>query len=235
MGAGAGAAGGTGAAVRGAPFALASGAEARVSNTGAPLAVVCVNGGQGRAVPGTWSATLEWLVDRLAPVFADVAFTEVRYRVRSWKHLPSCIEDARSALDAAVAGGARRCALLGFSMGGAVALGVVAHPAVTTMIGLAPWLPRQLPVDGLRGRRLAVRHGALDRYLPGVPGVHPRSSRAGSERARAIGVDTDYALIPGSLHAVALRAPWGAPVALPQAGAWLAFVADELERFRAAA
>lgn len=227
----AGAAGAT--AVRGAPFPLASGAEARVSNVGASLGVVCVNGGQGRAVPGTWSATLEWLVDRLAPRFADVAFTEVRYRVRSWKQLPACVEDARAALDATVAGGARRCALLGFSMGGAVALGVAAHPAVTTVIGLAPWLPRQLPVDGLLGRRLAVRHGALDRYLPGVPGVHPKSSREGAERARAIGVETDYALIPGSLHAVALRAPWGAPVALPQAAAWLDFVADELERFRA--
>ena len=230
-----GAGGTAGAAVRGAPFPLASGAEARVSNAGASLGVVCVNGGQGRAVPGTWSATLEWLVDRLAPRFADVAFTEVRYRVRSWRQLPSCIEDARAALDAAVGGGARRCALLGFSMGGAVALGVAAHPAVTTVVGLAPWLPRQLPVDGLLGRRLAVRHGALDRFLPGVPGVHPKSSLAGTERARAIGVETDYALIPGSLHAVALRAPWGVPVALPQAATWLAFVADEVERFCAAA
>lgn len=235
VGAGAGAAGGTGAAVRGAPFGLASGAEARVANAGAALAVICVNGGQGRAVPGTWSATLEWLVDRLAPRFGDVEFIEVRYRVRSWKHVPSCIEDARAALDVAVARGARRCALLGFSMGGAVALGVAAHPAVTTMIGLAPWLPRQLPVESLLGRRLAVRHGALDRYLPGVPGVHPKSSREGAERARAIGVETDYALIPGSLHAVALRAPWGAPVALPQSAAWLAFVSAEVERFRAAA
>ena len=235
MGVGAGVSAGAGAAARGAPFALASGAEARVSNTGASLGVVCVNGGQGRAAPGTWSATLEWLVDRLAPRFPDIAFSEVRYRVRSWKHLPSCIEDARAALDAVVADGARRCALLGFSMGGAVALGVAAHPAVTTVIGLAPWLPRQLPVDGLHGRRLAVRHGALDRYLPGVPGVHPQSSRDGTARARAIGVETDYALIPGSLHAVALRAPWGAPVALPQSAAWLAFVAAEVERFRAAA
>lgn len=213
-------------------YPLATGAEARVTNPGAGIAVVCVNGGQGRAVPGTWSATLEWLVTRLAPRFPDVAFHEVRYRVRSWKHLPSCIEDGRAALDAAVARGASRCALLGFSMGGAVALANAGHHAVDTMIGLAPWMPDQLPVEPLRGRRLAVRHGALDRYLPGIPGVHPSSSRAGSERARALGVDVDYALVPGSLHAVALRAPWGVPVALPKAPDWLAFVSAEVERFR---
>ena len=216
----------------GAPIDLARGAEARVTNPGGALAVVCVNGGQARAVPGTWSATLEWLVGRLAPRFPEIAFYEVRYRVRSWKQLGRCNEDASDALAAAVAAGARRIALLGFSMGGAVSLAVAAHPAVDTVIGLAPWLPKELPIEVLQGRRLAVRHGALDRYLPGVPGVHPSNSRAGAERARAIGVDTDYALIPGSLHAVALRAPWGRPVALLQSGAWLDFVAVELERFR---
>lgn len=213
-------------------YPLASGAEARVTNAGAGLALVCVNGGQGRSVPGTWSATLEWLVTRLAPRFPEIAFHEVRYRVRSWKRLDSCVDDAGAAVDAALAAGARRCALLGFSMGGAVCLAVAAHPAVDTMIGLAPWLPSQLAVDTLRGRRLAVRHGALDRYLPGVPGVHPSSSRKGAERAAAIGVDTDYALIPGSLHAVALRAPWGRPLPLLQSREWLRFVGDELERFR---
>jgi dienelactone hydrolase len=197
--------------------------------------VVCVNGGQRGVVPGTWSATLEWLVDRLAPAFPDVAFMEVRYRYRSWNRLESCVEDARAALDAAVARGAQRCALLGFSMGGAVALSVAGHPSVTAMIGLAPWLPRQLPVETLVGRRLAIRHGALDRYLPGVPGVHPRSSAAGAARAGALGVETEYSLIPGSLHAVALRPPWGGrPIALPRADEWLRFVSDEVARFRAA-
>ena len=206
----------------------------RVTNAGAPVAVVCVNGGQGRAVPGTWSATLEWLVAHLAPGFPDVAFHEVRYRVRSWRHLPRCIEDGRAALDGAAAGGARRVGLLGFSMGGAVALALAGHEAVRSYIGLAPWMPDQLPVEPLRGRRVAIRHGALDRYLPGIPGVHPASSRAGAERARALGIDVDYALVPGSLHAVALRAPWGEPVPLLRSAEWHAFVAGEVERLRAA-
>jgi len=70
---------------------LVSGAEARVTNRGAPRAVVCVNGGTGREVPGTWSASLEWLVRRLAPEFPELAFVEVRYRIKSWKRLTWCI------------------------------------------------------------------------------------------------------------------------------------------------
>ena len=157
----------------------------------------------------------------------------MRYRVRSWKRLDLCIEDATAAIEAAVAQGVHRVALLGFSMGGAVALATAGHQAVDTVIGLAPWLPRQLPIENLLGRRLAVRHGALDRYLPGIPGVSPTSSREGAERARAIGVDTEYALIPGSLHAVALRSRWGGrrPVPLLRSGDWLAFVRDEVARF----
>lgn len=205
-----------------------------MSNGGAPAAVVCVNGGQGRAVPGTWSATLEWLVAQLAPRFPDVAFHEVRYRVRSWRRLASCIEDGRAAIDGAVAGGARRVGLLGFSMGGAVALALAGHEAVRAYTGLAPWMPDQLPVEPLRGRRVAIRHGALDRYLPGIPGVHPATSRAGAERARALGIEVDYALVPGSLHAVALRAPWGEPVPLLRSAEWLAFVAGEVEALRGA-
>ena len=48
---------------------LASGAEARISNGRHEQMVVCVNGGQSREVPGTWSTSLRWLVARLAPSF----------------------------------------------------------------------------------------------------------------------------------------------------------------------
>ncbi|HEY4345942.1 MAG TPA: hypothetical protein VGM80_00005, partial [Gaiellaceae bacterium] len=77
---------------------LSSGAAMRL--TGAPSArtVICVNGGQAAEVPGTWSATLEWLVRRMAPRFPGIAFAEVRYRTKSWKRLEDCIEDARAAI-----------------------------------------------------------------------------------------------------------------------------------------
>ena len=90
---------------------------------------MCVNGGSGREVPGTWSATLEWLVRRLAPEFPSISFLEVRYRIKSWKQLGWCIEDCRAAMSLAVEDGAEELALLGFSMGGAVAISAADHPA----------------------------------------------------------------------------------------------------------
>jgi dienelactone hydrolase len=212
------------------PDRLPTGAEIRFSGAPMGLAVVCVNGGQGAEVPGTWSASIEWLVERLAPAFPSVRFAEVRYRVKSWNRLDLCIEDTRAAIDAA---GARRTLLVGFSMGGAVAVSAAAHPSVTGVLGLAPWLPDRLDLMPLRGRTLTVLHGDLDRWLPGIPGVSPSSSRTGFERARGLGVDGSYTVIPGAVHGMALRAPWGALVPLPRAGRWAELAARELRAFQA--
>jgi pimeloyl-ACP methyl ester carboxylesterase len=211
---------------------LRTGAELRVSGTaGAALAVVCVDGGQGGEVDGTWSASIEWLVRRLAPRFPQLAFGEVRYRIKSWTRLDWCVDDATAAVEAV---GAERTLLLGFSMGGAVAVRAAGAPSVETVLGLAPWLPDRLSLEPLRGRRLRILHGSLDRWLPGIPGVSPASSRRGFDRALALGVEGEYTLIPGALHGIALRAHWGRPVALPRAGTWARLVAGELERFQAA-
>lgn len=210
---------------------LGSGAEARV--TGRPIrgSVVCVNGGQRALVEGTWSATLEWLVGRLAPRFPELAFVEVRYRIKSWERLGDCIEDARAAIDAA---GSDRVCLLGFSMGGAVSIGAADDPRIREAIGLAPWIPERLGVATLYGKRLTVIHGSLDRWLPGIPGVSPAGSRVGFERALAAGAEGTYTLVPGAVHGVALRAPWGV-TPLPRARRWLQLVGAELARFQSAA
>jgi dienelactone hydrolase len=211
---------------------LASGAEMRLTGPPGARAVVCVNGGQSAEVPGTWSASLEWLVKALAPRFPNRSFAEVRYRIKSWKRLDLCGEDAWSAVDAAVAAGATDCALVGFSMGGAVAVRAAQHPAVSAVIGLAPWLPDRLELDALDGKRLAVIHGAFDAYLPGLPGVSPRLSRRGFERALARGVEATYTLIPGALHGIAVRGPTGRVYPLPRARRWARLLAAELELFR---
>jgi dienelactone hydrolase len=200
----------------------------RVTNPIGDLAVVCVNGGQQRPVEGTWSASLEWLVGRLAPSFPDIAFAEVRYRVKSWNRMGMCVEDTLAALEAMCRAGAARCVLLGFSMGGAVAIRAAGHHSVAEVYGLAPWIPDRLDLSGLDGRRLVVWHGALDAYLPGIPGVSPANSRHGFERARARGVEGSYTLIPGALHGIALRAHWGRPLPLPRAGRWAELIAREL-------
>jgi pimeloyl-ACP methyl ester carboxylesterase len=211
-------------------FELASGAEARMSNPGSPLAVVCVNGGQRAEVEGTWSASLEWLVDRLAPRFPELSFVEVRYRVKSWERLGLCVEDARAAVAAAAP---ERCLLLGFSMGGAVAATAAADERVTGVLGLAPWLPDRLDLGPLRGKRLDVLHGSLDRWLPGIPGVSPASSRRGFDRALLAGARGEYRLLRGALHGIAVRARRGRSLPLPRARAWERAVAERLAAFQA--
>lgn len=204
---------------------LDTGAEARLRNEAAPLAVVLLNGGSANAVPGTWSATSELLAEELGPRFPELAFAEIRYRIKTWNALDSCLADAGAALDLL----ARPSLLVGFSMGGAVSIGVAGQPAVIGVLGLAPWIPDRLPLGGLRGKRLDVLHGAWDRYLPGIPGVSAASSRRGFERAQALGIEGTYTLIPRGLHGAALRRGSGAIVRLPQARAWIEGVGERLE------
>ncbi len=203
---------------------LPTGAEIRLTGEGT-TAVVCVDGGQSGEVEGTWSASLEWLVRRLSPHFRQLVFAEVRYRVKSWRRLEACVEDARAAVTSV---GAERTLLLGFSMGGAVAISAADEPSVERVLGLAPWIPDRLSLEPLRGKRLDVLHGSLDRWLPGIPGVSPASSRRGFERARAVGAAGHYQLIPGALHGIAVRAHRGRPVPLPRAAAWERRVAAQL-------
>jgi dienelactone hydrolase len=208
---------------------LSTGAELRITGpVDAPAAVVCVNGGQAAQVEGTWSASLEWLVRRLAPRFPELAFAEVRYRIKSWNKLDWCVEDARAAIARV---GAERTLLLGFSMGGAVSVRTADDPSVETVLGLAPWLPDQLSLEPLRGKRLRVLHGSLDRAFPGIPGVAPTLAKRGFERALTIGAEGEFTVIRGGLHGVALRAPFGKLIALPRASTWASLVADELTRF----
>lgn len=207
---------------------LPTGADLRLTGSADGAAVVCVNGGQGNEAEGTWSASLEWLVRRLAPRFPEHGFGEVRYRVKSWNRLDWCVEDTRAAVREL---GAPRTLLLGFSMGGAVAIRAADEPSVEGVLGLAPWIPERLPLDALRGRRFDVLQGSLDRSLPGIPGVSPAHSRCGFDRARALGVDGDYTLIRGALHGIAARAHRGRAVPLPRARRWAELVARELERF----
>jgi pimeloyl-ACP methyl ester carboxylesterase len=211
---------------------LGTGAELRVTGPTERAAVVCVNGGQKREVEGTWSATLEWLVGRLAPRFPGLGFGEVRYRIKSWNRMCWCVEDARAAVRET---GAPRTLLLGFSMGGAVAIAAADEPTVENVVGLAPWIPDRLSVEPLVGHRLDVLQGQLDRSLIGIPGVSPDSSRRGFERARALGVEGSYTIIPGAVHGVALRAHWGAPIPLPRAARWAELVSVALQRFQASA
>lgn len=215
-------------------FDLETGAEARWTGSPSRHAVVCVNGGTAAEVPGTWSASLEWLVRALSRRVPGLAFLEVRYRVKSWRRFDDCVADGRAAVKAARDAGAEELALLGFSMGGAVAVRLCVSEtqgAVRLVAGVNPWLPPQLELEPLVGRRFAIVHGSLDVPLPGVPGVKPALSRAAYERARALGVDARRTVVPGAFHAVALRRRAGGLVTLPGARRYADLVGTELERF----
>ena len=214
------------------PIVLGTGAAMRRTGPEDAPAVLCLNGGIKRASPGEWSTSVDWLVRRLAPARPRLAFYEVRYRIRSWRHLDMCIEDARAALDAVNGGGGRPIALLGYSMGGAVSLAVAGHPSVSAFIGLAPWLPAEMGVEGLVGRRAAVIHGSVDM---GPFGVSPRESRRGVERMRALGIAASYHLIWGATHVIALPGPRRTQIPLPRAAEWRRLVGDEVDRFQAEA
>jgi dienelactone hydrolase len=207
---------------------LSTGAEARITGPVDRQAVVCLSGGQAREAEGGWGASIEWLVRALAPGFPELGFVEVRYRVKSWRRFESCVDDARAAIAEVEA---PRGLLLGFSMGGAVSIAVAGDPSVEEVVGLAPWIPAELDVAPLRGKRLTVLHGSLDRCVPGIPGVSPAHSRAGFERAREHGADGRYVLIPGALHGIALRGPRERLVPLPKADRWTALAEEELRRF----
>jgi pimeloyl-ACP methyl ester carboxylesterase len=211
-------------------FGIASGAEARWTGTPGSRAVVCVNGGTAAEAAGTWSASIEWLVRELAERSA-LPFLEVRYRVKSWRRLDLCVEDGGAAIAAAREAGAEEIALLAFSMGGAVAVRNAAAPEVALVVGVNPWLPPQLELEPLAGRRLAIVHGSLDAPLPGIPGVKPSMSLAAAEGARSLGVDVERRVVRGGLHAVALRRGNGSLLTLPGARRYRDFVAGELERF----
>ncbi len=206
---------------------LATGAELRLTGPCDSTVVMCINGGTGREMAGTWSSSVEHLVRGLVPRHPELGFAEVKYRIRSWKKLDWCIEDAQAAIDAILAAGADEIVLLGYSMGGAVCSQIADHPSVRHVIGLAPWLPERLPMDAMRDVTFTVIHGSLDRYLPGIPGVNPDSSRAGFDRIMRLGGRGTYTLLPGGVHPIALRAPW-ALVAMPKARAWIAIVSAAL-------
>ena len=72
--------------------------------------------------------------------------------------------------------------MLGFSMGGSVSVRLGVDPSVCAVLGLAPWLPEQLDLSPLEGKRLAIVHGTPRRATAGHPG---RDGQELASRVRA--------------------------------------------------
>lgn len=108
-----------------------------------------------------------------------LAVARVRYAVRGWNGAArSPVGDVLGALDRITAAyPGVPVALVGHSMGGRTAVHVAGHPAVTTVVGLAPWLEASDPVRQLADRDVLVAHGAGD---------HTTSPKASARMVRAI-------------------------------------------------
>ncbi|WP_405642521.1 prolyl oligopeptidase family serine peptidase [Streptomyces uncialis] len=94
----------------------------------------------------------------------------VRYRVRGWNgERAGLAGDAEWAADEVVRryGDVPVC-LVGVGMGGRAALRAAGHPAVGSVLSIAPWLPAEdmagapEPVKQLAGRRVMIVHGTHD-------------------------------------------------------------------------
>ncbi|MEV6674819.1 alpha/beta hydrolase [Streptomyces sp. NPDC051162] len=115
----------------------------------------------------------------------------VRYRCRGWNGAAADpVRDAEWAADEAVRryGDVPVC-LVGTDMGGRAALLAAGHPAVTSVLALAPWLPAPEsvldpdPVRQLAGRRVLLVHGTNDER------TEPDLSFRLAERAKKVNRD----------------------------------------------
>ncbi|MGY1815790.1 alpha/beta hydrolase [Blastococcus sp. SYSU D00820] len=135
----------------------------------------------------------------------------VRYRVAGWNgEAADAFADVRWALDRMreERGSGVPVALVGHSMGGRAVLRAGGDPQVGAICALAPWTPPGEPVGHLRGRTVAVLHGAGDRWVPA------RLSADFALRARRAGARIGRFTIPGG-HSM-----------LRRSGAWHAFARD---------
>lgn len=90
-------------------------------------------------------------------------------------------------------------ALVGHSMGGRVALELAGCEGVVSIVGMAPWIPRQYDVEPFVGRHTLLLHGRKDVI------TDPRESSRLAGRIVAAGGDARSVQLPDA-HAMLLRA-----------------------------
>lgn len=177
--------------VRGARLGKAVGVDAR---RGVRAAVLVLPAGRPASTRRGASVTNTAAARRLVRHLVRAGRSEglvahlVGYRFRGWNgDLAHPGEDAGWAADEIVRryGDVPVC-LVGIGVGGRAALHAAGHPAVESVVALAPWLPKDGPAEPVRqliGRRVLIAHGTLDaRY-------DPELSFRYAERAKKINPD----------------------------------------------
>jgi len=177
----------------------------RVAVTGA---VVVAHGGRSVSTEPVSSAQLAVL--RMVPIArairhalrgTGIIVCRPRFRVRGWNgEQASPVPDLHAVLDQiGTRFGDIPVTLVGHSMGARAALRAAAHPAVTAVAGLAPWLPPGEPVEQLAGRRILLAHGTADRI------TRPADTWLYAERARLV-TEVTVIEVRGGDHALLRRA-----------------------------
>jgi predicted alpha/beta-hydrolase family hydrolase len=121
---------------------------------------------------------------------SGVGVAQLRFTIRGWagpSDVPPPVADARAAL-ARLRGEhpGLPVVLLGHSMGARTAVWVADDPAVVGVVGLAPWLPPNDPVEQLDGKHLVAAHGRRDRI------TNARATAAYVCRAREVAASARF-------------------------------------------
>ncbi|UGY93285.1 alpha/beta hydrolase [Streptomyces gobiensis] len=129
----------------------------------------------------------------------------VHYRCRGWNgEAAHPVADTTWAVDEVVRryGDVPVC-LAGMDMGARAALRAAGHPAVSSVLALAPWLPEatEEPVEQLVGRQVLLAHGTDDRH------TDPELSYRLAERAKKINADVCRFEVHTDRHALRHRRP----------------------------
>lgn len=126
---------------------------------------------------------------------------QLRYRHRGWNDPHAHpLDDARWALDRLRRRhGGVPVVLLGHSMGARAALRLAGEPGVVGVVALAPWVPRDEPVEQLAGRTLVLLHGDADDR------TRPTGTRRYAARAADVTDRVAHLEVAGSGHALLER------------------------------
>ncbi|KRB72858.1 hypothetical protein ASE01_22050 [Nocardioides sp. Root190] len=150
------------------------------------------------------------LARQISPILvADgIGVVLLRYKLKGWNAgpggLPSPVPDARWALEELRSRHDLPVVIVGHSMGARTGVAVADDPAVRGVVALAPWLPKDEPIDPLAGKFLRAAHGRSDKI------TSARATRAYVERASAI-ADADFTDMGRVGHYLLRRVPlWNA-------------------------
>jgi dienelactone hydrolase len=132
---------------------------------------------------------------------SGLAVAQLRYRLVGYND-GDPVHDVQWAVDRlAERFGPVPVCLLGHSMGGRASLRAAGHPAVGSVVALAPWLPSGEPVSQLAGRTVVMAHGERDRV------TDPAGSLDYALRGHAVADRLCRFQIARSGHAMLERAP----------------------------